>query len=74
MGIGRVGSGCGLEGVAIEGIRTPLLDVDWKGWIGMEIGRDVNWKDLDVVAGWGLEGTSIGKIQMSLLHGDRKGR
>ena len=27
----------------------------------MGIGRDVDWKDLDVVAGWGLDGTLIGR-------------
>ena len=31
-----------------------LLDVD-------RIGRDIDWKDPDVVAGWGLEGTAIGR-------------
>ena len=54
----------------------------------MGIGRDGDWKDPDVVAGWGLEGTSIGRVRSgwrlegtaigenrtSLLDEDWKGR
>ena len=39
--IGRVGSGWGLEG-------TSLMDGDWKGWIRMGIGRQL---ERDAVAG-----------------------
>ena len=32
-----------------------LLNGNWKGWIQMESGREIDWKDPDVVAGRELE-------------------
>ena len=77
-------AGRGLEAGRVGSERccwTPIgrgleesLDGDWKGWIWMEIGRNVDWKDQDIITGGGLEGTSIecsSWKQTNLLEVDR---